>query len=101
VTDVLGARVSAWYRDDGGYVNRIDPFTGAVVDADANRSASRAVRVSMAFEPNDSLRMTPSFSYQSMNLHDTPAFYADPPSRRAGIPDNGKLLRQPAVDHLM
>jgi iron complex outermembrane receptor protein len=98
VTDVLGARVSAWYRDDGGYVNRIDPFTGAVVDADANRSASRAVRVSLAFEPNDSLRVTPAFSHQSMNLHDTPSFYANPPP--TGILDNGKLLRQPAVDDL-
>jgi iron complex outermembrane receptor protein len=98
---VLGARVSAWYRDDGGYVNRLDPFTGAVVDANANRSASRAVRVSVAFEPNDSVRVTPSFSYQSMNLHDTPAFYAEPPPRRAGMTDNDKLLRQPAVEDLL
>jgi iron complex outermembrane receptor protein len=101
VAGVLGARVSAWYREDGGYVNRIDPFAGTVIDANANRSASRAVRVSVAFEPSDSLRVTPSFSYQAMNLHDTPAFYAEPPSPRAGIPDNGKLLRQPAVDDLM
>jgi iron complex outermembrane receptor protein len=101
VAGVLGARVSAWYRDDGGYVNRIDPFTGAVVDDNANRSASRAVRVSMAFEPSDSVRVTPTFSYQAINLHDTPAFYAEPPSPRAGIPDNGKLLRQPTVDDLM
>ncbi|MEA3198390.1 MAG: hypothetical protein QOF32_2442 [Gammaproteobacteria bacterium] len=99
VTDVVGARVSAWYREDGGYVNRIDPFTGAVVDADANRSASKAVRASLAFEPNDSVRVTPSFSHQSMNLHDTPSFYANPPPQ-SGILDNGKLLRQPAVDDL-
>jgi len=99
VDGVLGARVSAWYRADGGYVNRIDPFTGAVVDADANRSVSRAVRISLAFEPNDSLRITPSFSDQSMNLHDSPAFYAEPPPPE--FLDNGKLLRQPAVDDLM
>jgi outer membrane receptor protein involved in Fe transport len=99
VTDVVGARVSAWYREDSGYVNRIDPFTGAVVDADANRSASKAVRASLAFEPNDSVRVTPSFSHQSMNLHDTPSFYANPPPQ-SGILDNGKLLRQPAVDDL-
>jgi iron complex outermembrane receptor protein len=100
VAGALGARVSAWYRNDGGYVDRIDPFTGAVIDADANRSASRAVRISMAFEPNDSVRITPSFSYQSMNLHDTPVFYAAPPPPRAGFLENGKLLRQPAVDDL-
>jgi iron complex outermembrane receptor protein len=101
VTGVLGARVSAWYRSDGGYVNRIDPFSGAVVDADANRSAGSAVRISLAFEPNDALRITPSFSYQSMNLHDTPVFYAEPPPQPPNTLQNGKLLRQPAVDDLM
>jgi iron complex outermembrane recepter protein len=101
VTGVLGARVSAWYRNDGGYVNRIDPLTGAVVDADANRSASRAVRIGLAFEPNDALRITPSFSYQSMNLHDTPVFYAEPPPQPPDTLQNGKLLRQPAEDDLM
>ena len=101
VASLLGARISAWYREDGGYVNRIDPFTGTTIDADANRSANKAVRISLSYEPNDALRVTPSFSYQTMNLHDTPAFYAEPPSPHAGIPDNGKLLRQPAVDDLM
>jgi outer membrane receptor protein involved in Fe transport len=101
IAGAVGARISAWYRNDGGYVNRVDPLTGGVVDADANRSASRAVRISMTFEPNDSLRITPSFSHQSMNLHDTPVFYAEPPPQRAGVLENGKLLRQPAVDDLM
>ena len=100
VAGVVGARVSVWYREDAGYVNHIDPFTGTVIDADANRSASRALRMSMAFEPNESLRLTPSFSHQSVNLHDTPVFYSAPSSTQAGIPDNGKLLRQPAVDDL-
>ena len=98
---LLGARVSAWYREDAGYVNRIDPLTGAVVDADANRSTDKAVRLSLAYEPSDALRVTPAFSYQSLNLHDTPAFYAEPSPPPSGVPDNGKLLRQPAVDDLM
>jgi iron complex outermembrane recepter protein len=101
VAGALGARVSAWYREDGGYVNRIDPFTGATIDANANRSANKAVRIGLAYEPNDAVRVTPSFSFQSMNLHDTPVFYAEPPPSRAGVLENGKLLRQPAVDDLM
>src|SRR5258708_40095617 len=36
-----------------------------------------------------------------MNRHDTPVFYAEPPTVRLGILENGKLLRQPAVDDLM
>jgi len=100
-TGMLGARVSAWYRNDGGYVNRIDPFTGATVDADANHSVNKAVRLSLAYEPSDALRVMPSFSYQSMDLHDTPVFYASPPPQPPNALDNGKLLRQPAVDDLM
>jgi iron complex outermembrane receptor protein len=101
VTGALGARVSAWYREDGGYVNRIDPFSGATIDANANRSANKAVRIGLAYEPNDAVRVTPSFSFQSTNLHDTPVFYAEPPPSRAGVLENDKLLRQPAVDDLM
>ena len=98
VDGFLGARLSLWYRDDGGYVNHIDPLTGDIVDPNANRSASRALRLALAFEPDDSLRLTPTFSHQSVNLHDTPVYYAEPPQPEPL--DNGKLLRQPAVDDL-
>jgi len=99
IPNVVGTRVSAWYREDSGYVNRIDPFTGAVVDADANRATDRAVRLALLFEPKDTVRITPSFSFQSLHVHDTPAYYAAPPT--PGILENGKLLRQPADDDLM
>ena len=97
IADLLGARVSAWYRDDGGYVNRVNPFTGATIDANANHSASEALRVGFAVEPSDSLRIIPSFSYQSVHLHDSPIFYATV-APEAGDLENGKLLRQPSVD---
>jgi outer membrane receptor protein involved in Fe transport len=100
VDGALGARVSAWYRADGGYVNRIDPFTGADVDADANRGVDRALRLAVAYEPTDALRITPAFSYQSMDVHDTPSFFAAPPTLAAGMLNNGKLLRQPSADAL-
>jgi len=40
----LGGRISLWYRKDGGYIDRVDPFTGATVDENANRSESKAAR---------------------------------------------------------
>jgi iron complex outermembrane receptor protein len=83
MSGMLGARISAWYREDSGYVNHVDPFTGDVIDDHDNRSASRAFRLSFAVEPTDALRITPSISHQSINLHDTPVFYADPRSRRS------------------
>jgi iron complex outermembrane recepter protein len=94
----VGFRISAWYRDDGGYVNRIDPFTGATVDSDANRSSRRALRAAVVFAPTESLRMTPSFSYQSVGLHDSPIFYPSLSNPSAGMFNNGKLLQQPSMD---
>jgi iron complex outermembrane recepter protein len=98
VEGTLGARASVWYRRDGGYIDRIDPFTGAILDADANHAGSEAVRLALAFEPNDALRIVPSVSYQSVKLHDTPIFYVDASRLAASSLDNGKLLRQPSVD---
>src|SRR6202451_2834977 len=36
VEDVFGYRASVWYRYDGGWIDRIDPTTGALVDKNAN-----------------------------------------------------------------
>jgi outer membrane receptor protein involved in Fe transport len=93
-----GLRISAWYRDDGGYINRVNPFTGATVDGEANRSSSRALRAALVFAPTESLRITPSASYQSVGRHDSPIFYTSLSNPSAGVFDNGKLLRQPSKD---
>jgi outer membrane receptor protein involved in Fe transport len=94
----VAARISVWYRDDGGYVDRVDPFTGATVDGDANHSSVRAVRAAAVFAPTESLRITPSLSYQSAERHDSPIFYPYLSNPDAGVFDNGRLLRQPSTD---
>ena len=98
VPGLLGGRLSAWYRSDGGYIDRVDPFTNAIVDPDANRSVNKALRLGFAIEPNDTLQIVPSVAYQSVDHHDTPTFYT-------GLSDpgddtflNGKVLRQPYLD---
>ncbi|MGA3156252.1 MAG: TonB-dependent receptor [Steroidobacteraceae bacterium] len=98
IPDTLGARVSAWYREEGGYVNREDPFTGAVVDADANRTWSEALRIALAIAPTDTLRITPSLSYQAGHVHDSPVFYTYLSDPSAGQFNSGRLLRQPDED---
>jgi outer membrane receptor protein involved in Fe transport len=94
----VGLRLSAWYRDDGGYVNRVDPFTGATVDSETNRSSSRALRAGAVFAPTESLRVAPSIFYQSVGRHDSPIFYPYLSNPSTGLFNNGKLLRQPSTD---
>jgi outer membrane receptor protein involved in Fe transport len=94
----VGLRISAWYRDDGGYVNRVNPFTSATLDSEANRSSTRALRAALLFAPTDSLHINPSLSYQSVGRHDSPIFYPYLSNPSAGVFNNGKLLRQPSTD---
>jgi iron complex outermembrane receptor protein len=98
VRDSLGIRVSGWYRDDGGYVNRVDPLTNTTVDSDANNVSRKAFHIALAWEPGESTRITPSIEYESAQTHDTPNFYTYLSQPDEGILENGKLLPQPAED---
>jgi outer membrane receptor protein involved in Fe transport len=98
VDGLVGARVAAWYRDDAGYIDRIDPFTGAPVDRNSNETRTDAFRLSFAVEPNDALRITPLIAYQSLKIADTSSFYEYLSDPAAGIFRNGKLVSQPMHD---
>ncbi|HVH83357.1 MAG TPA: TonB-dependent receptor [Steroidobacteraceae bacterium] len=94
----LGFRLSAWYRADGGYVDRVDPFTGSVVDASSNRVSSRSARAALTWAPTEALSITPSLSYVSARAHDSPSFFTYPSDPSAGVLDNGSLVPQPFDD---
>src|SRR5215831_16795782 len=95
-TDVLGFRVSGWFREDGGYVDRVDPFnTNATLDADSNRSLHRVVRGALTFAPTAGLQLTSSLSYQSVYFHDPSVFDTDVSDPAHGVFKNPSLLEQP------
>jgi len=99
---VAGFRASVWSRSEGGYVDRVNPFTNALVDANANRTQSESVRVALAVAPSDELRLTPSIEFQSVRAHDTSTFYTYLSDPQAGRLRNGKLLAQGDTDrHLL
>jgi iron complex outermembrane receptor protein len=100
VDDTLGGRISLWYRKDGGYVDRVDPFTGATVDSNANYSESKAARLAVVYRPIDGVTITPSISYQSQESHDTSTFYESLSNPQASNFESGRLLRQPSSDSL-
>jgi iron complex outermembrane recepter protein len=98
VSDTLGFRVSAWYRTDGGWLNRVDPFSGAPVDTNANRTEAKSFRFAVTGAPLEGLTITPSFVYQSQLSHDSSAFMPYLSNPNAGQFNNGSLLRQPYED---
>src|SRR5262249_9513552 len=69
VDGVLGFRFSAWRRSDGGYVDRVDPFNDAIVDANANRDTTQSVRGVLTYAPSRSWKISPSINYVSSSAH--------------------------------
>jgi len=85
IDGVFGMRVSAWYRRDGGWIDRVDPTTLAVVDKNANRDDTTVLRIAGLWQPNDALRITPSILYQNSRRNDVTIYwpeYSDPGNNR-------------------
>src|SRR5271165_1501930 len=81
VDGVFGVRVSAWYRRDGGWIDRIDPTTLEVVDKNANSDGTAVLRLAALWQPSDAVRITPSILYQNSQRNDVTIYwpeYSDP-----------------------
>jgi outer membrane receptor protein involved in Fe transport len=85
IDGVLGLRFSAWYRRDGGWIDRIDPTTLDVVDKNANSDGTAVLRLAALWQPTDSVRVTPSILYQNSQRNDVTIYwpeYSDPGNDR-------------------
>jgi iron complex outermembrane recepter protein len=64
VPDKVGFRLSGWARRDGGWIDKVDPYSGQTVDSDANRTNTYVVRAAVTFAPIDNLTITPSYNFE-------------------------------------
>ncbi|MGH8133573.1 MAG: TonB-dependent receptor [Steroidobacteraceae bacterium] len=88
---VFGWRASAWYRYDGGWVDRVDPTTGADLAHNVDYSHTLVLRVAGVWQPAESLTITPSVLYQNRQKHDAstywPAYSAGTGEYNTGTPE--------------
>jgi outer membrane receptor protein involved in Fe transport len=77
VNDKLGFRASFWTRHDGGYIDRYNFFTRALVDKDTNSKDTYSARLALLWKPTDSLTVTPSVFYQKSNQADSDTWWTD------------------------
>ena len=88
VDEKIGFRVSGYYRQEGGYIDRV-PFYANRGTAEEN-SNSRDVSVanaSLTFAPTESLKITPAVFFQKVNRDDTEQFWTwTQQSSRAPLP---------------
>jgi iron complex outermembrane receptor protein len=94
----LGFRVSAWYRRDGGWIDRVEPTTRAIVDKNANTDETLVLRLAAVWRPVGAVTVTPSMFYQNRQQHDDSTYwpaYSDP---SAGHFNNANPDRNPVPD---
>ena len=118
VDGVLGFRISASFREDGGWVNRvtytpppstIDPVSGATLfsgipsitgtaEKNANWHNTQTFRAALKWQATDNLTVDPSVYVQTLHINDTAAYWlniSDPASNRY---NNGNAQRDPSTD---
>jgi iron complex outermembrane recepter protein len=98
IENSLGARITLWYRRDGGWIDDINPVTLAPVQSNANYVDNYLARLAFLWTPNDKWSVTPAIYYQDSKRNDINNFWplysdasagnfvnADPTQRR--VPD--------------
>jgi iron complex outermembrane receptor protein len=64
VQDIVGFRASVWERQNGGFVDLVQPWTGDVVKRNQNSDRKLATKLAFGIQATDSLLITPSVFYQ-------------------------------------
>ena len=85
IDGTLGVRVSAWYRYDGGYIDRIDPVSLATVQKNTNYAQTKLFRIGAIWAPSENWKVTPSFYYQDRYANDVQNYwplYSNPGANR-------------------
>jgi iron complex outermembrane recepter protein len=77
VAGTAGFRVSGWFRNNGGYLDREDPVTGSIVARNANDGTAFALRPAMRWAPSDRLSITLAAFVQQDDQHDPAAYWLD------------------------
>ncbi|MBS0377322.1 MAG: TonB-dependent receptor [Proteobacteria bacterium] len=75
IDGTLGVRASIWYRYSGGWINRVDDSTGATLNHNINYSNTVVARLAAAWQPSNSVTVTPSFLYQRQDTHDDSTYW--------------------------
>lgn len=126
IDGVLGFRVSASFREDGGWVNRVSynapastascyysaycpPPTGATLyggsptvtgttESNANWHDTQTFRAALKWAPADNLSVSPSIYAQTLHNNDTGAYWANISAPADNVYNNGNAQRDPSTD---
>jgi iron complex outermembrane recepter protein len=113
IDNVLGFRVSASFRRDGGYVDRVaytrstdtpatDPLTpptySQTVYSNSNWQQTTSLRGELKWAVNDAVSISPSFYYQKLQINDTAVYWPNLSNPSDDVYRDGNRLPNPSTD---
>jgi iron complex outermembrane receptor protein len=98
ISDTFAFRASAWARRDGGYIDRVDPTTGAVFEKDTNWEETKSARLAVTWKPIESLSLTPSIYHQEVKSGGRNQFWESQSDVSSADYVSGPALPEPGVD---
>jgi iron complex outermembrane recepter protein len=105
VEGVAGFRFSGWFHSDGGFIDIENPYTGQILNRNANSETSYTLRPAFTYKPSDSLTITPAVFIQHQHTDAPPEYWrSDLPNPEQGAFASGYGWRspeQPATDDLV
>jgi outer membrane receptor protein involved in Fe transport len=119
IDGTLAFRVSASFREDGGWVNRVsytapsstlgdnyetiysgNPTIDQVTEKHSNWHDTQTFRLALKWQPSDNLSVSPSIFVQSLHYNDTGAYWVNLSNPSSAQYNNGNIQRNPSTDPL-
>lgn len=97
----LGFRLSALYRHEGGWVDRVDRLSGEMIDDRQNSGDTVVLRGAVTWAPTESLRITPSVYYQDLDYDGNSRYWQMLSNPGEGSQLSGNALKSPASDEFV
>ena len=97
IKDKLGFRASAWYRQDGGWIDQIDYQTGAKLKSNTNQAGTYVLRGALTYVPGGDWTITPAFNFENRRKNNGDMFYVSSSNPSAGQFASGSP--DPQFDH--
>jgi outer membrane receptor protein involved in Fe transport len=94
IDDKLGFRISAWGREDGGWIDKVDYADPShVLQSNTNYVDTYVMRAAVTWKPMSSLTITPSVFYQNRNQNNIDDYWVgisnpDDGDYKTGTPEN-------------
>ena len=105
IEGVAGFRFSGYFHSDGGFIDIEDPYTGQILNRNANKETAYTLRPAFTYKPTDSLTITPAVFIQHQHTEAPPEYWrTDLPNPENNAYASGYGWRspgQPATDDLI